>query len=67
VMLIHGQYDVAVPFEQSQAMYDALRHAGKPVELVMLPQEDDLISGAGSRLLMLQKSVAFLRANNPPG
>jgi dipeptidyl aminopeptidase/acylaminoacyl peptidase len=66
VMLIHGQYEVAVPFEQSQAMYDALRHAGKPVELVMLPQEDDLISTAGSRLLMLQKSVEFLRSNNPP-
>jgi dipeptidyl aminopeptidase/acylaminoacyl peptidase len=55
-----------IPFEQSQIMYDALRHAGKPVELVTLPHEDHLLSSSQTRLLMLQKSVDFLRANNPP-
>jgi dipeptidyl aminopeptidase/acylaminoacyl peptidase len=66
VMLIHGQDDISVPFEQSQDMYDALRHAGSAVELVTLPHEDHLFSGAASRLLMLQKSVNFLRTHNPP-
>jgi len=66
VLLIHAQDDVVIPFEQSQIMYDALRHAGKPVELVTLPHEDHLLSSSQTRLLMLQKSVDFLRANNPP-
>jgi dipeptidyl aminopeptidase/acylaminoacyl peptidase len=66
VLLIHAQDDVVIPFEQSQIMYDALRHAGKPVELVTLPHEDHLLSSSETRLLMLQKSVDFLRAHNPP-
>jgi dipeptidyl aminopeptidase/acylaminoacyl peptidase len=66
VMLIHGQHDLSVPFEQSQDMYDALRHAGGVVELVTLPYEDHLFSGGASRLQMLQKSVDFLRTHNPP-
>ena len=66
VLLMHGQGDNEVPFEQSQAMYDALRHAGKEAELVTLKHEDDLFSTTETRLSMLQKSVDFLRAHNPP-
>jgi dipeptidyl aminopeptidase/acylaminoacyl peptidase len=66
VLLIHAQDDILVPFEQSQIMYEALRHAGKPVELVTLPHEDHLLSSSQTRMLMLQKSVEFLRAHNPP-
>ena len=66
VLLIHAQDDVAVPFEQSQVMYDALRHAGKNVELVKLEHEDSLLSSAATRLAMLQRCVEFLRVNNPP-
>jgi dipeptidyl aminopeptidase/acylaminoacyl peptidase len=67
VLLIHGQDDAVVPFEQSEAMYEALRRAGKPVDLVRLPRDDHLLSSGESRLLMLQKSVEFLRVNDPPG
>jgi dipeptidyl aminopeptidase/acylaminoacyl peptidase len=64
--LIHGKDDTVVPFEQSNVMYDALRHANKDVELVVLKHEDHWLSHSETRLQMLQASVAFLRAHNPP-
>jgi cephalosporin-C deacetylase-like acetyl esterase len=66
VLLIHGQDDTVVPFEQSQLMYDALRNAHKDVELVPLTAEDHWLSRSETRLKMLDTSVAFLRAHNPP-
>ena len=47
-------------------MYDALHGAGKDVELVALTNEDHWLSRSATRLQMLQASVAFLRAHNPP-
>ena len=66
VLLIHGRDDTVVPFEQSQIMYDALKGARKSVQLVDLKQEDHWLSRSQSRLLMLQSTIAFLRANNSP-
>jgi len=66
VLLIHGKDDTIVPFDQSDDMYDALRHAGKKVELVKLRNEDHWLSRGPTRLQMLQATAAFLRANNPP-
>jgi dipeptidyl aminopeptidase/acylaminoacyl peptidase len=66
VLLMHGQGDNAVPFEQSQMMFDALRRAGKDAELIPLKHEDDLFSSGEDRLLALQKSIDFLHAHNPP-
>ncbi len=66
VLLIHGRDDTVVPFEQSQRMYDALKHANKPVELVELKHEDHRLSRGETRLQMLETSVAFLRRYNPP-
>jgi len=66
VLLIHGRDDTVVPFEQSTLMFDALRRAGKKVQLVELKHEDHWLSRGETRLQMLQASVAFLRANNPP-
>jgi dipeptidyl aminopeptidase/acylaminoacyl peptidase len=66
VLLIHGRNDIVVPFEQSDVMYDALKHAKKDVELVTLKDEDHWLSRSETRLQMLQASVAFLRAHNPP-
>jgi dipeptidyl aminopeptidase/acylaminoacyl peptidase len=67
VLLIHGKDDTVVPFEQSQMMADALKAAGKPVEFVVLPGEDHWLSRSETRLQMLQATVKFLEANNPPG
>jgi len=66
VLLIHGKDDTVVPFEQSDVMYAALRKANKSVELVPLKGEDHWMSRSATRLQMLETSVAFLRAHNPP-
>ena len=66
VLLIHGQDDTVVRFEQSRLMYEAMRDAKKDVQLVKLKDEDHWLSRSGTRLQMLESSVAFLRAHNPP-
>ena len=66
VLLIHGRDDTVVPFEQSDVMLSALKRAGKSVELVTMKHEDHWLSHSETRLQMLQASVAFLKANNPP-
>jgi dipeptidyl aminopeptidase/acylaminoacyl peptidase len=66
VLLIHGKDDTVVPYEQSTYMNDALRRAGKPVEMVTLAHEDHWLSRSQTRRQMLEESVRFLRAHNPP-
>ena len=66
ILLIHGRDDTRVPFAQSQDMADALKAAGKPVEFVTLESEDHFLSRSATRLQMLEATVKFLEANNPP-
>ena len=66
VLLIHGKDDTVVRYDQSQVMADALRKAGKPVELVTLPGEDHWLSRGATRLKMLSDTVAFVEKHNPP-
>jgi dipeptidyl aminopeptidase/acylaminoacyl peptidase len=66
VLLIHGRDDTVVEFVQSTAMLDAMKRANKSVEMVTLKKEDHWLSSSDTRLQMLQASVAFLRAHNPP-
>lgn len=66
VLLIHGRDDTVVPYEQSQVMFDALRSGKKDVELVTLKREDHWLSRGETRTQMLEATVAFLRAHNPP-
>jgi dipeptidyl aminopeptidase/acylaminoacyl peptidase len=66
IMLIHGKDDTTVPFVQSQNMEAALRRAGKPVELVVMPHEDHNLSREATRTLMLKSAVAFVEKYNPP-
>ena len=66
VLLIHGRDDTVVSFQQSRVMADALQRAKKNVEFVTLAHEDHWLSRSETRLQMLQASVAFLRAHNPP-
>lgn len=67
VLLIHGTDDTVVPFEQSRRMNDAMKEAGKPVTFVTLKSEDHWLSRSETRQQMLQETVKFLEANNPPG
>ena len=67
ILLIHGKDDTVVDFSQSQLMYDALKRAGKDVQLVTLAHEDHWLLTGATRLQMLQATMDFLIKNNPPG
>jgi dipeptidyl aminopeptidase/acylaminoacyl peptidase len=64
--LIHGRDDTVVPFDQSEVMLKALQRAGKSVELVTMKHEDHWLSSSETRQQMLEATIAFLRAHNPP-
>jgi dipeptidyl aminopeptidase/acylaminoacyl peptidase len=66
VMLIHGKDDTVVSPDQSKAMANALRKAGKSVEYVTLPGEDHWLSRGATRQAMLEAAVGFVTRNNPP-
>ncbi|MDB5474764.1 MAG: prolyl oligopeptidase family protein [Phenylobacterium sp.] len=66
VLLIHGRDDTVVPLSQSIEMADALKRAGKSVELVVQPHADHWLSLGDTRFQTLQATVAFLEKNNPP-
>lgn len=67
VLLIHVKDDAVSPLDQSQKMADALTAAGKSVQLVTLPGDDHALATPDTRIQMLQATVKFLEANNPPG
>lgn len=66
VLLIHGRDDTVVPYEQSDVMLSALKRAGKSVSMLTMKHEDYWLSRSDTRLQMLQATVDFLKANNPP-
>jgi dipeptidyl aminopeptidase/acylaminoacyl peptidase len=66
ILLIHGQDDTVVPIDQSRGMESALRQAGKPVELVVLPTADHWFLHEDMRLAMVTRSVAFVEKYDPP-
>jgi dipeptidyl aminopeptidase/acylaminoacyl peptidase len=66
ILLIHGKDDTVVTIDQSQSMEQALRKAGKPVELITYPGTDHWLLEENSRVEMLKASVAFVMKNNPP-
>ena len=66
VLLIHGREDTVVPFEQSEIMEEAMRRAGKDVELVALDGEDHYLTFPATRLRMLTETIEFLEEHNPP-
>ena len=66
ILLIHGKDDTVVPITQSKAMEAALRAAGNPVEMIVLPNEDHWLSREQTRIEMLTAAVAFVEKYNPP-
>ncbi|HUN25626.1 MAG TPA: alpha/beta fold hydrolase [Steroidobacteraceae bacterium] len=66
VLLIHGRDDTVVPYSQSEEMFQALQDAKKNVRLVTLKHEDHWLTHSDTRLQMLESTVEFLRANDPP-
>lgn len=65
ILLIHGKDDTVVPFKQSSAMADALKDAGKPYELVVMPNEDHWLSRSATRQQMLEAAMRFVSQHNP--
>jgi dipeptidyl aminopeptidase/acylaminoacyl peptidase len=65
ILLIHGENDSVVRIDQSRLMERALKAAGKPVDLVVMPGEDHWLSGEATRQAMLEASVAFVLKHNP--
>jgi dipeptidyl aminopeptidase/acylaminoacyl peptidase len=65
ILLIYGKDDTVVPIQQSKDMAKALKAAGKPYQVLELP-EDHWLSTSGARTAMLQAEVAFVLKNNPP-
>ena len=57
---------MATPIEQSQIMANALKAVHKPVEFVVLKDEDHRLSRSDTRQQMLEAAVGFIEANNPP-
>jgi dipeptidyl aminopeptidase/acylaminoacyl peptidase len=66
VQLIHGKDDTVVLYEQTTLMAEAMKKAGKPVEVVTLSGEDHWLSRGATRKQMLEAIVTFLKKNNPP-
>lgn len=66
MLLIHGREDTVVPYSQSEEMAEALKRAGKSVQLSSLPQEDHWLSHGPTREQMLSAVVNFLESHDPP-
>ena len=64
ILLVYGKDDTVVSTDQSRYMAEALRGAGKPVEVLQLPAEDHWLSKAATRTAMLEASVAFVEKYN---
>jgi len=60
VLLMHGEDDTIVNFDQSKMMNRALKKAGKDVELVRLKNEDHYLREGSTRLQALQVMLAFV-------
>jgi dipeptidyl aminopeptidase/acylaminoacyl peptidase len=60
VLLIHGNDDIVVPYQQSEIMNRALKRAGKEVELVKVKGGDHWLSTSETRLETLRALDAFV-------
>jgi len=65
VLLIHGEDDDVVPFEQSRDLERALRRAGKPVRLVTLEGEGHNDWTSTHEALVLREIESFLAQHLP--
>jgi len=60
VLLMHGEDDKVVEFEQSRMMHRALSKAGKSAQLIRLNNEDHYLQEGSTRLQALQAMIAFV-------
>lgn len=60
VLLLHGDRDKVVPYDQSKLMYKQLKRANKAVELIKLKKEDHHLSSPETRLHALKATLDFV-------
>jgi dienelactone hydrolase len=60
LLMLHGDSDAQVPFEQSEDMHSALKRAGKAHRFVAVPDADHQFSAEKDRVTMLREIEAFL-------
>ena len=65
LLMVHGKMDAQAPFEQSETMDAALKHAGKPHRFVVVPEADHQFSAVKDRVILLQETETFLREHLP--
>jgi len=63
VFLAHGRRDFTVSVEDSEAMEEALRNAGKPVETLYFDDDDHYLFREGDRIAFLKALESFLAEN----
>jgi dipeptidyl aminopeptidase/acylaminoacyl peptidase len=63
VLLMHGEKDYTVRVQQSEDMNNALRHAGKKVTYVAIPDETHHMQKASTRIRWLTELEKFLKEN----
>jgi len=56
IVLVHGEDDMTVPVQQTKLMSKALKKAGKPDNVILLPNDDHNLSLAQSRKKLLETS-----------
>ena len=67
VFLAHGRRDFTVAIADSEAMEDALRKLGKPVETLYFDDDDHYLFREEDRVAFLRTLDGFLSANLGPG
>lgn len=60
ILLIHGEDDAIVPYEQSENMYEKLEDANKSVEFITIPDVGHNLGGYYPRLKVLKTLDKFL-------
>lgn len=67
-LIMHGQSDHAVPWQQSQELYDALRAHGIAAQLVLVPGADHMFTRlpADAMRAQLEPVFAFIAAHSAP-
>ena len=59
LLLVHGDFDDNVHFQNTIQMADALQEAGKPFEMMVYPGRNHGISGGGTRLHLFTLATDF--------
>jgi dienelactone hydrolase len=65
LLMLHGQMDAQVPFEQSEVMDEALKHAHVAHRFTVVPGADHQFSNVKDRATLLQETEAFLHEHLP--